>query len=121
MDFSGIAAAAPIGLACRLNAPKYKPAITSTDAAAMPAKIVALLPEVLPRDIVTLVSRVGSCSCWATSAADCGRFDWSFAKHAAIVFSQIGGTEAGSISNSLRRSVIEGATRSQICRSMLPE
>jgi hypothetical protein len=62
----------------------------------------------------------GSCSRRATSIADCGRLAVSFCKHAATTSSQIAGTDAGSMSRSLRRSVIDGGTLSWICRSMLP-
>src|ERR1700756_2259691 len=63
----------------------------------------------------------GSCNRWATSIADCGRLAGSFCKQAATTCSQIGGTDAGSMFRSLRRSVIDGGTLSWICRSMLPE
>src|SRR5207237_8490238 len=57
----------------------------------------------------------------ATCAADCGRRAGALASHAAIVSSHTGGTSAGSMLRSFRRSVIDGALRSWICRSMLPE
>src|SRR2546425_1241487 len=55
------------------------------------------------------------------SVADWGRRAGSLARHAAIVSSHTAGTSAGLMSNSFRRSVIDGATRSWICRSILPE
>src|SRR5205823_5759955 len=74
-------------------------------------------------EISTILSAGGgkpACRRRATSEAACGRFAGSFARQAATVSSQAEGSNAGSILNSLRRSVIEGATRSWICRSMLP-
>src|SRR5438093_12865505 len=56
----------------------------------------------------------------ATSAADCRRRAGSLARHAAIVSSQTGGTSAGSMLNSWRPPVIDGAIRSWIWRSILP-
>src|SRR3954470_9433045 len=51
------------------------------------------------------------CNRLATSDADCGRFAGSFARHAAIVSCQMGETDAGSMSSSLRRSLIDGTSR----------
>ena len=87
----------------------------------MPAISSGFLFELLPGVVLILACPDGSWSRCATSTADCGRRDGSFARQAATTSSQICGTDAGSISNSFRRSVIEGATRSQICRSILPE
>src|SRR5215510_2236322 len=121
MDFSRIDAACGIGLACRFATPKYDPASARTQTAAMPLISSVFLFDVLPAATLVPVCPTGSCSCWATSAADCGLWDGSFARQAATTFPQTCETDAGSMSNSFRRSVIEGATRSQICQSIFPE
>ncbi len=87
----------------------------------MPPTSSTFLFDFLAGSLRILVGPGTSSSRCATSAADCGRRDGSFARQAATASSQTCGTNAGSMSNSFRRSVIEGATRSQICRSMLPE
>src|SRR5207249_8383019 len=109
------------GLACCFKTPKYRPASKRTQSAIMPPTSSSLLVGFLTKVVLTLDCPDGSWSRCATSTADEGRRDGSLARQAATTFSQSGGTNAGSISNSLRRSVIEGATRSQICRSILPE
>src|SRR5438067_9255299 len=98
---------------------KYHPAIAIRQAAATPAVMAICLSGRVARVVSVRVS--GKDNRFATSAVDCGRFAGSFARQAATVSSQTGGTSAGSMLNSFRRSVIEGATRSWICRSMLPE
>src|SRR2546428_246715 len=121
MDFSGIADACEIGWACRFDAPKYMPANTRTHTVAILAISSGFGFEVLPGDVFIRAGPDGSWGRCATSTADCGRRNGFFARQSATVFSQVCGTNAGSMSNSFRRSVIEGAIRSQICRSMLPE
>src|SRR5439155_18133349 len=120
-DLSGIGAACGSGSGCRFDVPKYKPARNKTDSTAIPPKNSGLLLSRFPEVTVVLGCADGSWSRCATSVADCGRRDGSFARQDATTSSQIRETDAGSISNSFRRSVIEGAIRSQICRSMLPE
>src|SRR5207244_11401427 len=121
IDFSEIPDGCDTGLTCCSNVPKDKPASARIESAAMPPTTSVFLFEILLGALVILVCRVGSCSRCATSEADCGRRDGSFARHTATASSQTLETNAGSTSNSFRRSVIEGATRSQICRSILPE
>src|SRR5882724_1852264 len=101
---------------------KYHPAIAIRQAAATPAVAVAIcLTGRVARVLNVRVCGRDNCKRLATSAVDCGRFAGSFARQAATVSSQTGGTDAGSMLNSFRRSVIAGATRSWICRSILPE
>src|SRR6266550_1106785 len=100
---------------------KYHAAIAIRQAAATPAVMPIFLTGRVARVLNDRVCGKGNCNRLAISAVDCGRFAGSFAKHAATVSSQAEGSNAGSILNSFRRSVIEGATRSWICRSILPE
>ena len=100
---------------------KYHPAIAIRQAAATPAVMAIFLSGRVARVHSIRVCGRDNCNRCATSAVDCGRRAGSFARHAATVSSQIGGTDAGSIFKSFRRSLIEGATRSWICRSRLPE
>src|SRR5438477_4959973 len=99
------------GLPCRFKSPKYDPAIARRQTAAMPAAKTNFFPGRLleAEDTGRVCGEDNRC---ATSAADWGRRAGSLARHAAIVSSQTGGTSAGSMLNSFRRSVIEGATRS---------
>src|SRR6059058_2632643 len=121
IDFSGFDGVYGFGFACRLNAPRYKPASARTESTVMPPMISVFLFNLLLGVTLVLAGAGASCRRCATSAADCGRCGGSFARHAATVSSQTCGTDAGSMSNSLRRSASEGATRSQICQSMFPE
>src|SRR2546423_1408753 len=100
---------------------KYQAAIAIRQAAATPAVIAIFLSGRVARFLSVRVCGRDNCNRLATSAVDCGRFVGSFARQAATVSSHSGGTSAGSMLNSLRRSVIEGAIRSWICRSTLPE
>src|SRR5438094_10679232 len=100
---------------------KYHPAIAIRQAAATPAMIAIFLSGRVARVLSVRVCGRDNCNRLATSAVDCGRFAGSFARQAATVSSQTGGTNAGSMLNSLRLSVIDGAIRSWICRSILPE
>src|SRR5438094_2553680 len=84
-------------------------AIAIRQAPATPAMIAIFLSGRVAR--VLSVRVCGRDNRFATSAVDCGRFAGSFARHAATVSSQTCGTNAGSMSNSFRRSVIEGANR----------
>src|SRR5258708_33429332 len=115
MLFSGIAAACDwggfvttaTGLVCRFSIPKYHPASARNIRAATPAPSSTFLLELLAGTVVSaLVCAGASCSRCATSAADCGRRDGSFARHAATTSSQVTGTDAGSIFKSFRRLVI---------------
>ena len=121
MLFSGIAATCAwgglatiaTGLVCRFSIPKYHPASAKNIRAATPAPSTTLLLELLAGTVViALVCAGASCSRCPTSAADCGRRGGSLARHAATASSQTCGTNADSMSNSFRRSVIEGATLS---------
>src|SRR5437667_9286110 len=62
----------------------------------------------------------GICNLRAISVTDCGRWSGSFARQAATHSSHTAGIGSPSISNSFRRSVIDGGIFSRICRSMLP-
>src|SRR5215471_2632166 len=114
MDFSGIAVACDSGWACRLDAAKYTPAKMRMKAAATPAIRSGFLFAALAKVFAIFAGPDGSWRRCATSVADCGRRDGSFARQPATTFSQSGETDVASILNSFRRSVIEGATRSQI-------
>src|SRR5205807_8059486 len=103
--FSGIAAACDwgdfvttaTGLVSRFSIPKYHPTSAKHIMAATPAPSSTFLLELLPGTlVVAFVCARASCSRCATSAADCGRRDGSFAKHAATASSQTFGTGAGS-------------------------
>src|SRR5438552_19092822 len=108
------------GLPCRFKSPKYDPAIARRQTAAMEAaKTNFFFGRLLEAEGAGRVC--GGDNRCATSAADCGRRVGSLARHAAIVSSHAGGTSAGSMFRSFRRSVIDGALRSWICRSILPE
>ncbi len=65
-------------------------------------------------------SGVGICNRRAISLTDCGRRPGSFARQAATHSSHSAGIGPPSISNSFRRSVIDGGIFSRICRLMLP-
>src|SRR6266446_4514731 len=91
---------------------KYQPAIAIRQAAATPAVMPIFLTGRVARVLSVCVCGRDNCNRLAISAVDCGRFAGSLARHAATASSQIGGTDAGSILSSFRRSVIEGATRS---------
>src|SRR6266576_2942573 len=88
---------------------KYHPAIAIRQAAATPAVMAIFLSGLLARPLNVGVCGRDNCNRFATSAVDRGRFPGSLARQAATVSSQIGGTNAGSRLNSLRRSVIDGA------------
>src|SRR5438046_4212421 len=110
-DSTATFAAVATGLLCRFKSPKYDPAIARRQTAAMPAaKTNFFFGRLIKAEGTGRVC--GEDNGCATSAADCGRRVGSLARHAAIVSSHTAGTNAGSISNSFRRSVIEGATRS---------
>src|SRR5437899_3337690 len=76
---------------------KYHAAIAIRQAAATPAMMAIFLSGRVARVISVRVSGMDNCNRLATSAVDCGRFAGSFAKHAATVSSQTGGTSAGSM------------------------
>src|SRR5205814_4206282 len=108
------------GLPSRFKSAKYNPAIARRQTAAMEAaKTNFFFGRLLEAEGAGRVC--GEDNRCATSAADCGRRAGSLARHAAIASSQTGGRSAGSMLNSLRRSVIDGAIRSWIWRSILPE
>src|SRR5438552_1799045 len=101
MLFSGIAAACDwggfvttaTGLVCRFSIPKYHPASAKNIRAATAAPSSTFLLELLAGTVViTLVCAGASCSRFATSAADCGRRNGSFARQAATASSQTGET-----------------------------
>src|SRR5438477_9881946 len=75
---------------------KYHAAIAIRQAAATPAAMAIFLSDRVARVVSVRVSGRDNFNRLATSAVDCGRFAGSFAKHAATVSSQTGGTSAGS-------------------------
>src|SRR6266513_5436530 len=77
---------------------KYHPAIAIRQAAATAAVMAICLTRRVGRVVNPRVCGRDCCKRLATSAADCGRFAGSFAKQAATVSYQTGGTNAGSIS-----------------------
>src|SRR5207237_4707153 len=91
---------------------KSHPTIAIRQAAATPAAMTICLTGRVVRVVGGRVSGRDNCNRLATSAVDCGRLAGSFARQAATVSSHAGGTSAGSMLNSLRRSVIDGATLS---------
>ena len=91
---------------------KYHPVIAIRQTAATPVMMAIFLSGRVTRVLSIRVCGRDNCNRFATSAVDCGRLTGSLAKQAATVSSQTGGTSAGSMLNSLRRSVIDGATRS---------
>src|SRR5437667_10799957 len=99
MLFSGIVAACDwggfvtnaAGLVCRFSIPKYHPASAKNIRAATAAPSSTFLLELLAGTVViALVCARVPCSHCATSAADCGRRDGSFARQAATASSQTG-------------------------------
>src|SRR4051812_13929863 len=91
---------------------KYHPAAAIRQAAAIAAVIAIFLTVRVALVVCVRVSGRDNCNRSATSAVERGRFAGSFARQAATVSSQTGGTSAGSTLNSLRLSVSEGAVRS---------
>src|ERR1700720_4451065 len=80
---------------------KYHAAIAIRQTAAMPAAMAIFLSGRVAPVLTVRVCGRDNCNRFATSPVDCGRFAGSFAKQAAMVCSQTGGTNAGSMLNSL--------------------
>src|SRR6266513_2272156 len=88
IDFSGIAAACDTGLACGLDAAKYNPASERAKTRAMPPTSSAFLFKLLPGALLAFVGPGASRNRSATSVADCGRSNGSFARQEATASSQ---------------------------------
>src|SRR5215472_15559157 len=108
IDFSRIIAARGNDCAGCFNTSKYTPVSTRIENATILPTSSRFLFKLLSDTLLIVVWLDTSCSRCATSAADCGRCDGSFARQAATVSSQTAETNVGAMSSSFRRSVIEG-------------
>src|SRR5437868_5668574 len=93
---------------CGLAIARYHPAIAIKQRRPSATGIrIHFFDRFVETSILSVVGGKPTCRRRAISAVDCGRFAGSFARHAATVSSQAGGSNAGSMLNSFRRSVIE--------------